>query len=170
MTGDARVCRDTNNHSDINGLRGVIDGHMFLPSGNFREVFVLAVDNRSLPLRVATDGRPSKLRSWLTNNPRRLSSDVDRRSAEQRRFGDLYDALVIELPGADPVRLREIALLRFEHERGQAAGTVSLEDSVRVHNLIARLTREIRNAARQRSVKTPSSPLLDHFSRPPEPR
>jgi len=85
-----------------------------------------------------------------------LSADVDRRSGEQRRFAELYDALAAEFPDGDAVRLREIALLRFQHERAQAAGTCSLEDTVRIYNVIERKERALRAAARQRASVKPS--------------
>ena len=77
-------------------------------------------------------GRPACNRSGLTNDPRRLAADVDGRSANGRRFSDLYDLAALEFPGGAPTRIREIALLRYELERAQAAGEATLEDVVRV--------------------------------------
>jgi hypothetical protein len=93
-------------------------------------------------------------RSAVTNDPRRLSPKADMRTLAGRRFADIYDQLASELPGADPARLREIALLKFDHEKAQASGLCSLEDTVRVHNLVSRLTRDIRTAKHASAAPT----------------
>ncbi len=103
---------------------------------------------------LAVASRPSKLRSALTNDPRRLAVDIDMRSVEGRRFADIFDALRIEFgPSADPGRLREIAVLKFELEKAQASGACALEDIVRVHNLIVRKERELRLAEQKRRLE-----------------
>jgi hypothetical protein len=111
----------------------------------------------------AVTSRPVNNRAAVTNDPRRLAPDADMRSLAGRRFADIYDQLASELPGADPARLREIALLKFEHEKAQAAGSCSLEDTVRVHNLVARLTRDIRAAKRQ-AIAAPQPSLAERLA------
>src|SRR5271170_1161552 len=88
--------------------------------------------------------RPVNNRARLTNDPRKLSADTDGRSQDGRRFTDIFDALAAEFPGADAIRLRDLALLRFEHERAQASGLCSLEDTVRIYNVIERKERALR--------------------------
>ena len=80
---------------------------------------------------------------------------MDLRSHAGRRFSDIYDALAVEFgPGADPERIREVTVLKFELERAQAAGTATLEDTVRVFNLVARKEKELRLAnARKRQIE-----------------
>ncbi len=118
---------------------------------------------------VAIASRPRKLRSALTNDPRRLSVDADMRSVEGRRFADIFDALAVEFgPFADPARLREVCVLKFELEKAQARGC-TLEDTVRVHNLLVRKENALRAAMRRSRDQAPMSPLVEHFSRPPAP-
>ena len=62
--------------------------------------------------------RPVNNRSALSNDLRRLRADVDMRSAEGRRFCDIYDALAVEFSGADAGRIRELA---FSSSRERAA-------------------------------------------------
>ena len=93
--------------------------------------------------------RPSKLRARVTNTPRRLAADVDLRSPDGRLFADIFDGLAAEFgPGADPARLREVTFLKFELERAHASGACSLEDIVRLHNVIERKERALRAAKR----------------------
>ena len=78
---------------------------------------------------------------------------MDLRTHGGRRFSDLYDALENEFgPGADKERIREITVLKFELEKAQVAGTATLEDTVRVFNLVARKEQALRLALRQRQV------------------
>jgi hypothetical protein len=108
-------------------------------------------------------GRPPQNRSGLTNDPRRLSADVDGRGAEGRRFSDIFDLVALEFPGANPLRIRDIALLKYELERAQGAGNCSLEDVVRVHNLIGRREKELRAEAKR--VKPPQSSVSSILAR-----
>lgn len=102
--------------------------------------------------------RPPCARSGTTNDPRRLRHDVDMRSHDGRRFGDLFDAIIVEHPDADPSRVRELALLRFGLEKAQSAGTASLEDTVRISNLITRRERELRQRHRE------AQPVVEEMS------
>lgn len=104
-------------------------------------------------------GRHSWNRSELTNEPRRLAPGVDMRSPEGRRFGDIFDLTALEFPGADLSRIRAIAFLKYELERAQGAGKCSLEDVVRVHNLIGRREKELRAQARKAEAAPPSLSL-----------
>src|SRR5271156_5815077 len=98
--------------------------------------------------------RRSKLRARVTNTPRRLAADVDLRSPDGRLFADIFDGLAAEVgPGADPARLREVTFLKFELERAHASGACSLEDIVRLHNVIERKERALRAAKRAAGSK-----------------
>jgi hypothetical protein len=102
--------------------------------------------------------RPSKTRSALSNNPRRLSG-IDMRSSRGRRFKDIVNALVDEFGDANPVALREVASLRFSLEETQADVVNGVararEDLVRLSNLIARRETVLRQASAPRD-QTPS--------------
>jgi hypothetical protein len=93
------------------------------------------------------DRRPRKLRSGLTNDPRRLAG-VDMRSAGGRRYRDLVDQLVSQFGEANLEAVRELAGLRFSLEQCQASvvnGDVrAREDLVRLLNLIGRREKELR--------------------------
>jgi hypothetical protein len=97
--------------------------------------------------------RPSKARSALSNNPRRLSG-IDMRSRRGRRFKDIVDALVAEFGDTNPVALREVASLRFSLEETQADVVNGVararEDLVRLSNLIARRETILRQASTPR--------------------
>jgi hypothetical protein len=95
----------------------------------------------SLPRRRYT-GRPA-------HDPRRLAPDVSMHSPDGLKFARIYDALAMEFPDADPMRLRDLALLRYSAERAVAAG--AWEDVVRLHNAIER--KEGRLRAAMRAVK-----------------
>ncbi len=100
--------------------------------------------------------RPINNRAALTNDPRRLAADIDMRSVDGRRFADIFDALAIEFGSdADPARLREIAQLKFALEKAQGSGACSLEDIVRLHNVIERRERALRAAKRMAGNKPP---------------
>jgi hypothetical protein len=108
--------------------------------------------------------RPVNNRSALSNDLRRLRADVDMRSAEGRRFGDVFDALAVEFSGADAGRIRELALLKYEHERAQASGLCSLEDTVRIYNVIERKERALRLAQqRQRFERDKGVQSLNEY-------
>ena len=94
--------------------------------------------------------RSPRVRAHLTNDPRRLNADCDKRSHAGRLFGDIFDSVAADFPGADGLRIRRIALLRFELEKARAAGTLTLEDTVRMDHLIERRERELRLAQQQR--------------------
>ena len=85
----------------------------------------------------------------MTNDPRRLGPDVDMRSPEGRRFADIFDQVAAEFPDAPLIRIRDITLLKYELERAQGAGKCTLEDVVRVHNLVGRREKELRAAAKK---------------------
>jgi hypothetical protein len=89
-------------------------------------------------------------RACSTNEPRRLRADVDMRSVDGRRFADIFDGLTLEFVGADPARLRDIAVLRFAAEKALAVG--NFEDVVRLHNTIERKETRLRTALRLRRV------------------
>ncbi len=101
---------------------------------------------------VAVVVRSPRNRAHVTNDPRRLAAHVDKRTHDGRMFGDIYDSVAADFPGADGVKVRQIALLRFELEKARAAGTLSLEDTVRVSHLIERRENALRLALRQRQI------------------
>jgi hypothetical protein len=107
--------------------------------------------------------RHFRARAGVTNDPRRLNAGMDLRTHAGRRFSDIYDLLAVEFgPGADPEKLRELTMLKYELEKAQAAGTATLEDTVRVFNLAARKAKELRLAkARAREAERPSMSLRD---------
>ena len=59
-------------------------------------------DGMPRPRFVLTAPRGVNARAGVTNEPRRLSPDVDMRSVDGRRFTDIFDALSLDHPGADP--------------------------------------------------------------------
>jgi hypothetical protein len=94
-------------------------------------------------------------RGRVSNEPRRLGANVDMRSPEGRQFAYFFDLVARDFPGANPIRIREIALLKYELERAQGAGKCTLEDVVRVHNLIGRREKELRAAAKRKAEAEP---------------
>jgi hypothetical protein len=95
---------------------------------------------------VFAERNPANNRSVISNDPRRLSSDVDLRSPDGRLFADCFDQLAVEFPYASPLKLREIAILKFSAEKAVAAG--AYEDIVRLHNLALRKEAPLRAAMR----------------------
>jgi hypothetical protein len=93
---------------------------------------------------VAVVERPN--RSVIPNDPRRLAKSVDMRSPDGRLFADCFDNASIEFPDAEPLKVREIALLKFAAEKAVASG--AWEDVVRLHNLAARKEAPLRAAKR----------------------
>jgi hypothetical protein len=70
---------------------------------------------------------PANNRSVISNEPRRLSASVDMRSPDGRLFADCYDILAVEFPDADPLKLREVAvLISWEFPRLCRGGSSSL--------------------------------------------
>jgi hypothetical protein len=80
-------------------------------------------------------------------DPRRLLN-VDMRSGRGRRYRDIVELLIAEFPGADAVRLRELASLKYGLEQIQGlmvGGDVSAADNVvRLANLVSRRERDLR--------------------------
>jgi hypothetical protein len=89
---------------------------------------------------------PANNRSVVSNDPRRLSAEVDMRSPDGRLFADCFDQLAVEFPAASPLKLREIAILKFSAEKATACG--AYEDIVRLHNLALRKEAPLRAAMR----------------------
>ncbi len=101
---------------------------------------------------VAIATRPVNNRAALTNDPRRLSVDVDMRGVDGRRFADIFDALTVEFPGVDPARLREIAVLKFAGEKALSAG--AWEDVVRLANTPGGPQRALFTLDRQNAISS----------------
>ena len=101
--------------------------------------------------------RSAKAHTRVTNNLHELHG-VDGRSAEGKRYRDLLDSLILEFGAHDPARLREIAMLKFMLEREQVSGACTLENIVRLHNVIERKERALRASKRAASA-TPTVSL-----------
>jgi hypothetical protein len=98
--------------------------------------------------------RKQNAASSIANDPRRLSETCDMRSLEGRLFTDCYDAVRVEFPDANPLKLREIAVLKFAAEKAVASG--AWEDVVRLHNLAARKEAPLRAAMRAVKAEQPA--------------
>jgi hypothetical protein len=110
----------------------------------------------SVQRSAAVAARAVNSRASITNDPRRLRADVDKRSVDGRLFCDLYDSIAAEFPGAEGSKVRALALLRFDLEKARAAGTLTLEDAVRVDHLLERREKALRLALqRQRMTEAP---------------
>jgi hypothetical protein len=96
----------------------------------------------------AAVARHVRARSGVTNYPRRLRADCDMRTFDGRRFADIFDALTMEYPDADPLRIREVAVLKFAVEKALAVG--NFEDVVRLSNSAERGETRLRLAQRKR--------------------
>jgi hypothetical protein len=99
--------------------------------------------------------RSQKAHAHVTNNLRALMG-VDGRSPDGKRYRDIVDSLLLEFGAYDPIRLRELAALRFSLEKVQAAiingDVLRAEDQVRLANLITRREKELRAKARAAAV------------------
>ena len=114
------------------------------------------------------EGRPKKLRSGATNDPRRLAG-VDMRSAGGRRYRDLVDQLVSRFGGANLEAVRELAGLRFSLEQCQASvvngDAHAREDLVRLFNLIGRREKVLRDARHMETKRPAVVTLQQHLAR-----
>ena len=88
------------------------------------------------------------------SDPRRLSPDCDMRMPDGRLYADCYDQLLSEFPYASPLKLREIAILKFSAEKAVADG--AYEDIVRLHNLALRKEAPLRAAMRAVRAEQPA--------------
>jgi hypothetical protein len=95
----------------------------------------------------------SSPRSTITKDPRRLAPDCDMRMPDGRLFADCFDQLAAEYPDAHPMKLREIAILKFAGEKAVAVG--AWEDMVRLRNLADRLEGRLRAAKRMVKAAQP---------------
>ncbi len=114
--------------------------------------------------------RSPKARARLSNRVYELhdaDGKVDGRRASAKRYRDIIDNLSCRIRARDVDRLREVALSKLRLEQAQVAGSCSLEDTVRLVNVIERREKALRAAMRRSRYQGPMSPLLDHFSRPP---
>lgn len=126
-----------------------------------------------MSLRSASASRPSTLRSRVTNDPLLLRG-VDGRSAAGRRYRDLAIALADDLGGQDKlseptkILVRQAAALAVQVEGLQAkivAGEdVDLEQLTRLSNVLGRTLHRL---GLKKPAPKPTSPLVQHFSRPP---
>jgi hypothetical protein len=113
----------------------------------------------------ARDTTAKKLRSVLTNDPRRLAG-ISMHTPEGRRFKDIVDAILVEFGrDADVTRVRELASLKFSHEMIQgeviAGDLAKTDDLVRLSNLIARMERDLRRRKAARAAMTPPAHSLE---------
>jgi hypothetical protein len=95
---------------------------------------------------MVTAARKVNARSSVFNRPRRLSRTVDGRSLDGRLYVDLFDQLTAEFLDADPVKVREVAILKLASEKAVSSG--AWEDVVRLQNLAARKESSLRAAQR----------------------
>jgi len=121
----------------------------------------------------ALDERPIKVRSAVTNDPLFLRG-VDGRSMVARRYRDVAIALADDLGGQDKlsesskILVRQAAALTVQVEGLQskivAGEDVNHEQLVRLSNVLGRILHRL--GMKRRRVK-PTSPLAEHFARPP---
>ena len=104
---------------------------------------------------VAFAERKPANRSVISNDPRRLSAAVDMRSPDGRLFADCFDQLATEFPDASPLKLREIAVLKFSAEKAVACG--AYEELVRLNNLTMRKEASLRAAMRAVTGAAPAT-------------
>jgi hypothetical protein len=117
--------------------------------------------------------RPSKVKAAVTNDPLMLRG-VDGRSVIARRYRDVAIALADDLGGQDklsePSRIlvRQAAALTVQVEGLQtkivSGEDVNLEQLTRLSNVLGRTLQRL---GLKKSKPKPTSPLVDHFSRPP---
>ncbi len=108
-----------------------------------------------MSVRSNASSRLPKLRSAVTNNPRKLLG-VDMRSARVRRYADIVEVLEVEFGADDPDALREIASLKLSLEDAQRdvlmGDAKAREDQVRLSNLITRRETALRAKRRQKKA------------------
>jgi hypothetical protein len=123
--------------------------------------------------RHALGERPSRQRSRITNGSK-LVAAVDGRSAEARRYKDVAFSLADDLGGAAGLTeaqralVRQVAAMTVQSEKLQGAvlrgEEVDIEQLTRLSNALSRMLHRL---GLKRAKRIPSSPLADHFSRPP---
>jgi hypothetical protein len=114
------------------------------------------------------EGRPRKLRSGATNDPRRLAG-VDMRSAGGRRYRDLVDQLISQFGDSNLEAVRELAALRFTLEQCQASvvngDAHAREHLVRLFNLIGRREKVLRDARHMEAKRPALVTLQQHLAK-----
>jgi hypothetical protein len=123
--------------------------------------------------RDALAERPSRQRSRITNGSK-LVAAVDGRSAEARRYKDVAFSLADDLGGATGLTeaqralVRQIAAMTVQSEKLQGAvlrgEDVDVEQLTRLSNALSRMLHRL---GLKKAKPKPSSPLAEHFSRPP---
>jgi hypothetical protein len=102
--------------------------------------------------------KPARRRPRPVDDPARLPG-LDLRTSNGRRFTAIARALVVEYPGGDVSRIRELAILKLSIELRQAR-LISTDDPaqsdelVRLSNLAARRERDLR--LRRKPTKQPT--------------
>ncbi len=117
--------------------------------------------------------RPSRLRSFLTNDPLAIRG-VDGRSADARRYRDVAIALADDLGGQDKLNeptkilIRQAAALTVQMEALQskivAGEEIDLEQLTRLSNVLGRTLQRL---GLKRPPAKPRSPIAAHFATPP---
>ena len=120
--------------------------------------------------------RPLQVRSAVTNDPLFLRG-VDGRSVAARRYRDLAISLADDCGGADKISeptkilIRQAASLTVQCEQLQskivAGEDIDLAQLVRLSNVLGRTLQRL---GLKKPKAKPTSPLAEHFSRPPAPR
>jgi hypothetical protein len=116
--------------------------------------------------------RPLTVRSALTNDPLALRG-VDGRSMAARRYRDVAIALADDLGGQDKlsepskILVRQAAAMTVQVESLQskivAGEDVNLEQLTRLSNVLGRTLQRL---GLKRQAPWPTSPIVEHFSRP----
>ena len=112
-------------------------------------------------------GRSRHGSSPTANSPFTLPG-VDGRSPDGRRFRELAEALVAEYGSVDVFAIRELSglklMLERQHEEILRGDRQSLEDLVRLSNVVERKEKALRLRARQKPAPRPLASLRDHLS------
>ena len=127
----------------------------------------------SVPDSASSVSRPLTVRSALTNDPLALRG-VDGRSVVARRYRDVAIGLADDLGGQDKlsepskILVRQAAALTVQVETLQAkivsGEDVNLEQLTRLSNVLGRTLQRL---GLKKPHAKPTSPLAEHFSRPP---
>lgn len=125
---------------------------------------------------VSALAKPSRTnRSRVTNGSHIHAGEVDGRSAAARRFRDVLSEICSDLGGSESLSeaqrqlARRAALMSVEAEKMEAAAVAGEAfDLDAFGSLSDRLGRCLNRLGLKRIARELHSPIVDHFSRPPE--
>ena len=120
--------------------------------------------------------KPSRTtRSRVTNGSALHLGEVDGRSEAARRFRDVLAEIVSDLGGSDTLSegqrqlARRAALMSVQGEKMEAAAVAGEAFDLDAFGALSdRLGRVFNRLGLKRVAREVRSPILDHFSRPPE--